>query len=141
MPTMDEYWVARVIEGEGIYLCADPELAARYILDTIANRQNAGWCSDIKDCVVRAYWGHERAIYPEERSILLARRILGRPHRPKIDAVYAFSRGDVQKLNLSEQDASAFVGGVDPFYFYSKETTFAREGDTSIETTGATKSK
>lgn len=139
VPTMDEYWAAKAIEGEGINLCADPELAARYILDTVANRLDAGWCSSIQDCVMKGYWGHTRVIYPQEKNILLARRILGRPYRPRIDAVYAFSRGDIHSLNLNAQDASAFVGGVDPFFFYPKETTFAREGDKSIETTGAGK--
>lgn len=119
--TGEEYWIARMIEGEGYNLVSGTD-AAWYLADTVYNRIDAGWCSGVSECILGGYWGHTRAPVPHYKSILLAKEIVAnKGERTRPDIFFAFSHGDVEYLGLKASDAVVSVTVQDyGFYFYGR---------------------
>jgi len=114
--TPEQYALAQMLDGEA-YGCEGDYCheAATFLVDTVYNRLDRGWCSSIQDCLERGYWGYVEASEIPSVWAVEAVTVYRRGNR---DIVFAFSGRDCDRLNL---DRSAAVVAAGPFFFFGNE--------------------
>lgn len=117
--TLDEYHLARAIQGEGVALaCPTLDCQQRVgavLVGTVYARLDAGWCQSVRECVDGAYWGAATVRYPDWWALDAAR------YASKIGgtAKFVFSKDDLEKLGLDKSAALFFVENEEwGMYFY-----------------------
>jgi hypothetical protein len=111
--TPDQYEIARMLDGEAVACVGDfCHDAATFLIDTVYNRLDAGWCESIETCLNEGYWGyHDAPLIPGNWAIEAARDYQRQNH----DILFAFSDKDRIGLGLDRNTALAIAG---PFHFY-----------------------
>jgi hypothetical protein len=107
--SIDEYHLARAIQGERPDLVSSlPDLADRIGYVAI-NRLEAGWCSSMEQCVREGFWGAESVKWPDEWAVESAKRVWngGAKHT---DLFYVMSLEDTNNLKITEKPLYREVG-------------------------------
>lgn len=124
--TLNQYWIARAIQGEGADLMDDPVAAGRAIAHTILERRNAGWCDTIEQCVREGYWGISNVEFPDEWAIAIAKEIGPK----KTNAVYVMSFEDCKKLKIDKgQAVLVMTGSHHALYFFERDLKWILEAE------------
>jgi hypothetical protein len=104
----DEYILARAIEGEAApFVKLNPEIADRVGVVAL-NRLNAGWCSNIENCVLDGFWGIRNVRIPNQAALESAQRVL-KGEANQTNDLFVFSLQDCEALNLDMNLATAIA--------------------------------
>lgn len=130
--SLDQYWIARAIQGEGADLMDDPVATGRAIAHTILERRDIGWCDTIEQCVKEGYWGVANTEFPDEWAIAIAKEVGSR----KTNAVYVMSSEDCNKLRIDKgQAVLTMAGSHHALYFFERDLKWILEAEQENLTT------